>query len=95
MIPTFLKDFKPQLKEYKLDTIRIKSTPLDKGKILPVKKSKFLGKPYLPETQQYPMNKFGKPMILFAQINFEEMPPLKNYPSKGILQIFTSECFWA
>lgn len=95
MIPSFLKDFKPLLKEYKLDTIRIKATPLDKGKTLPVKKSKFLGKPYLPVTQEYPMNKFGKPMILFAQINFEEIPRLKNYPSKGILQIFTSECFWA
>jgi len=95
MIPAFLKEYKAELKEYKLDTVRIKATSLDNGKSLSIKKSKFLGKPYLPLTQQYPINKFGKPMILFAQINFEEMPALKHYPSKGILQIFTSECFWA
>jgi len=95
MIPAFLKAFYPDLLKYKLHTVRIKAMPLKNGKTLPVKKSKFLGKPYLPVTQPYPRNKFGKPMILFAQINFEEMPRLKNYPSKGILQIFTSECFWA
>lgn len=95
MIPSFLEDFKAELNKYKLDTVRIKAIPIGKGKTLSVKKSKFLGKPYLPLTHQYPMNKFGKPMILLAQINFEEIPRLKNYPSKGILQIFTSECFWA
>lgn len=95
MIPTFLKEFKTTLNEYKLDAVHIEAIPLKNGKTLSAKKSKFLGKPYLPITQPYPMNKFGKPMILFAQINFEEIPRLENYPSKGILQIFTSECFWA
>ncbi len=94
MIPDFLKEYKKDIDEYKLDTIRIKATPLKNGKSLPVKRSKLLGKPYLPVTQPYPMNKFGKPMKLFAQINFEEMPPLKNYPSKGIFQAFVSDFFW-
>lgn len=95
MIPPFLKEYKSQLEKYKVNSVRIKATPLNDGKSLPLKKSKFLGKPYLPLTHEYPKNQFGKPMILFAQINFEEVPPLKNYPSKGILQIFASEFFWA
>src|SRR5690242_4450010 len=95
MIPAFLKEYKSQLEKYKLNSVRITAMPLKEGKSLPIKKSKFLGKPYLPLTHEYPKNQFGKPMILLAQINFEEMPRLKNYPSKGILQIFTSECLWA
>ena len=77
-----------------MDTVRIKATPLKDCKSLSFEKSKLLGKPYLPLTQPYPINKFGKPMLLFAQINFEEMPPLKNYPSKGIFQVFVSDFFW-
>ncbi|MFT3701725.1 MAG: DUF1963 domain-containing protein [Agriterribacter sp.] len=95
MLPDFLKEYKQAIDKYKLETIRIEAVPLKEGKNLPFKKSKFLGKPYLPVTHKYPVSKFGKPMILFAQINFEEMPRLKGYPSKGIFQIFTSECFWA
>jgi uncharacterized protein YwqG len=95
MLPDFLKGFKQNIERFKVDTVRIKATALENGKSMAVKKSKFLGTPYLPVTQQYPVNKFGKPMILLAQINFEEIPPLKNYPVKGIFQIFTSECFWA
>ena len=94
MFPDFLKAYKKDIDKYKLDTVRIKATPLKDGKSLSIKKSKLLGKPYLPVTQPYPINKSGKPMILFAQINFGDMPRLKNYPSKGIFQVFVSDFFW-
>lgn len=95
MLPSFLKEFKSELDKYKLEAARIEAVPVTEEESLSVKTSKFLGKPYLPMTQEYPKNKFGKPMILFAQINFEEVPFLKGYPRTGILQIFTSELFWA
>lgn len=50
--------------------------------------SKFVGKPYWPKEKEYPNTKDGNPLILLAQINFEEVPELKGYPTKGILQFF-------
>ncbi|STZ09024.1 Domain of uncharacterised function (DUF1963) [Moraxella caprae] len=51
--------------------------------------SKVGGKPYLPIGMEYPKNrKTGNPLTLLAQINFAEMPPLPDYPTKGILQFF-------
>jgi uncharacterized protein YwqG len=94
MIPAFLKNFRQQLQEHKLETVRITAEPIAKGKTLPIKKSKFLGKPFLPANMEYPTNKFGRPLVLLVQINFEEVPPLKSYPKKGILQIFTHDMFW-
>ncbi len=35
-----------------------------------------------------PINSNGQPLILLAQLNFEELPKLKELPNKGILQIF-------
>lgn len=94
MLPDFLKEYKEEIDKSKLDIIRIKAIPLKTDKSLSIKRSKLLGLPYLPLTEQYPINKFGKPLTLFAQINFEEMPTLKNYPSRGIFQVFVSEFFW-
>jgi uncharacterized protein YwqG len=94
MLPAFLKKYKSDLEKYKLDAIRIKATPLKNGQSGPIKKSKLLGRPYLPITLDYPLDKYGKPLVMLAQINFGEMPPLKNYPKKGILQVFTPPMFW-
>ncbi|MCC6369987.1 MAG: DUF1963 domain-containing protein [Bacteroidia bacterium] len=88
MIPEFLKAYEQEMFQQKLDTIRVKATPVLQAQSLPIKQSKFLGKPYLPVGQSYPKSRNGKPMIMLAQINFEETPLLENYPSKGILQLF-------
>lgn len=54
----------------------------------------FGGTPYFPKDFEYPYaenyDKKGTqiPMILLAQINFEEVPHFENFPEKGILQIF-------
>ena len=50
--------------------------------------SKLGGCPYLESIDDYPVNDDGKPYIFLAQINFEEMYPLENYPTEGILQFY-------
>jgi uncharacterized protein YwqG len=94
MIPIFLDEFKSEIEKYKLDTIKIKATPITKEERLSLEQSKFLGKPFLPANIEYPKNTSGIPMILLAQINFAEAPKLENYPSHGILQLFVSGSDW-
>ncbi len=94
MIPEFLNEFKENLEKFRLESIRIKASPIREGDVLTLTQSKFLGKPYLPITDEYPKDKLGNPMILLAQINFSEIPPLENYPTEGILQFFVSSTEW-
>lgn len=49
--------------------------------------SKFGGYPYLSPGEAYP-TLAGEPIVLLAQINWAEVPPLPDYPTSGILQIF-------
>ena len=90
MIPAFLSEYKAEIEKYRLETIKIIAKPLADEGTLPIKQSKFLGTPFLPIHTEYPKDKKDIPMILLAQINFEEIPALENYPTKGILQIFIS-----
>ncbi len=94
MIPTFLEKYKSEIIKYRLETIRILATPISDEEILPIKQSKFLGKPFLPIGIVYPKSKNGTPMIMLAQINFGETPKLEGYPSQGILQLFVSPTDW-
>lgn len=56
--------------------------------------TKLAGVPYLPEGEELPKDEAGDDMVLFAQINFEDIK-LENYPEKGILQIFIGkQTFW-
>ncbi|MED2553747.1 YwqG family protein, partial [Bacillus thuringiensis] len=52
--------------------------------------SKFGGYPYLPIDQEHPKDSNGQPMMLLAQLNFEEMPHVEYMPQKGLLQFFVS-----
>lgn len=47
--------------------------------------------PYLPKGFDYPVDEHGKPMLPLAQLNFAEMPHLKGYPEKGILQFYIAD----
>lgn len=94
MIPKFLNEFKDKLEKFRLESIKIKATPICDDESLTLMQSKFLGKPYLPVSVEYPKDKIGNPMILLAQINFSEIPHLENYPSDGILQFFISSSEW-
>ena len=54
--------------------------------------SKIGGTPYFPKDMEYPKgrkNAFeGQPLVLLAQLNFEKLPHIPDFPTKGILQFF-------
>ena len=50
--------------------------------------SKLGGTPYLPPGFVYPTTACGKVLTFLAQLNFEDMPALENFPSAGILQFY-------
>ena len=91
MFPEFLKEFQEGLEQYRLNCIKIIATPVDNNETLGFTKSKFSGLPYLPINMNYPVDGNNVPMLLLAQINFEEVPYLSDYPSSGILQFYISK----
>lgn len=53
--------------------------------------SKLGGIPYMPRNFEYPFElpvENNEPLRLLAQLNFEQLPILPNFPQKGILQFF-------
>lgn len=50
--------------------------------------SKFGGFPYLPKNIGYPTNSKGEYLLLLAQINFNEVFSLVDFPKTGILQFY-------
>ena len=54
--------------------------------------SKIGGTPYFPKAMEYPrgrVNEFkGQPLTLLAQLNFDKLPHIPDFPTKGILQFF-------
>lgn len=46
------------------------------------------GTPWWPLNEAWPVNSAGAHLLFLAQINFEEMPPLADFPRKGLLQFF-------
>jgi uncharacterized protein YwqG len=90
MIPDFLK-------KYEREFVRIKAIPRKEKLLednLKLTDSKFLGTPFFPKKKEYPKDKKGKPMIMIAQLNFEQIPKLKHFPNSGILQLFLSSTDW-
>lgn len=97
MIPKFLKKFETELEKYKREFVKIDAISLKVSAFedqLAIKTSKFLGLPFYPKSKIYPKDKTGKPMLLAAQINFEEIPQLLNFPENGIFQLFLSGTNW-
>lgn len=72
----------------------IRLVPKRVGKV-GVFESKLGGTPYLPKNYPYPLGTGGqhegKPLRLLAQLNFEKLPHIKDFPEKGILQIYCSD----
>ncbi|WP_459209596.1 YwqG family protein [Aquimarina rhabdastrellae] len=97
MIPKILKKYETALKAYERTCIRIKANPREENPLnddLKLTESKFLGKPFFPINKQYPKDKNEKPMVMLAQINFEEIPKIDFFPTDGILQLFFSATEW-
>lgn len=97
MIPQFLSKFETELEKFKREFVKIDAKSLKVSAFedqLSIKTSKFLGLPFYPISKIYPKDKTGKPMLLAAQINFEEIPQYINFPQNGILQLFLSATNW-
>ena len=86
--PDFPREYEPTLQKYRLRSARILAEPLKIGETTNIKSSKFLGAPYLPIGTDYPKDKDGKPLILWAQLNFSEIPHLDDYPKKWYCAVF-------
>lgn len=52
------------------------------------RQSKVGGTPYLPKTTAYPCDAAGKPLLFLAQFNFADVPPLPDFPERGLLQFY-------
>ena len=52
--------------------------------------TKLGGIPYWPKNMKWPYDK-GYPLVCVAQLNFDKLPKLKNYPTNGILQFFIDQ----
>ncbi len=51
--------------------------------------NKIGGIPFIPKGGEYPTNLInGKKLYLLAQLNFETLPYIENYPKNGIIQFF-------
>lgn len=85
VIPDEFKEYAVDIESSKRKYIRIQATPKKNTALIA---SKFLGKPFFRKDDIYPLDTDGKPLVLLAQINFSEVPPLEGFPDKGILQFF-------
>ncbi len=96
-LPDILLKYKSEILKHKREYIRIIPTPL-KTEILKdpldLKQSKLLGTPFIPKEVKYPKDNSGNYMLHLIQLNFEEIPNLKGYPEKGILQLYFSPDNW-
>ena len=97
MIPDFIKKFEFDLKKYEREFVRINAKPREEKLLednLDLKDSKFLGSPFFPRDKEYPKDGNGKPMVMVAQLNFEQIPQITPFPANGILQLFLSATDW-
>lgn len=73
----------------------VKLVPSRSDRELSVFDSKLGGTPYMPADFEYPTGRNGifegRPLRLLAQLNFEKLTHIENFPDKGILQFFCSD----
>lgn len=88
-IPKHLIPFKHLIDQTTKESIKLKFTHT-----LPfVHNSKIGGIPYMDTYSTIPKDRFGQPMQLLIQINFEEFNLSKPFPANGLLQIFVNKDF--
>ena len=86
-LPPILEPYRQQIAESVRPFIRITT---EASPNVGIAESKLGGAPYLPLGTEYPKDKNGDDMVLIAQINFAEVPPLAPFPASGILQFYIS-----
>ena len=87
----FFMEFPKELEKFR-EKLESTYKPCNEIKFVPSEtkpwESKIGGCPYLEKVEDYPKDENGNPMFFMAQINLEEMPPLEDFPTKGILQFY-------
>ncbi|MGK9184076.1 DUF1963 domain-containing protein [Priestia filamentosa] len=83
-LPQLLESHRKEIENTIKPVVRIEG----KKGITSLWQSKFRGKPYLPKEIEHPTGKDGTYLTLAAQINFEEVPQMPGFPTKGILQFY-------
>ena len=83
-LPQLLESHRKEIENTIKPVVRIEG----KKGITSLWQSKFRGNPYLPKEIEHPKGKDGTYLTLAAQINFEEMPQISGFPTKGILQFY-------
>lgn len=87
-LPIELEPYRNEFSSSIISFIKIKPEP---AAIATPWQSKIGGTPYLPIDTEFPIGSNGEKLFLLAQINFAEIPPLNNFPEKGILQFYIND----
>jgi uncharacterized protein YwqG len=87
-LPPILEPLRKRIEDSAVEYVKITTTPDDQ---LSPYASKFFGQPYLPLDTEYPLDTARRPMIMVAQLNFAEIPPLPDFPTEGILQFYIAD----
>jgi len=87
-LPVALEPFRTELNTTRKLFVRAKAAS---SKEVSPWSSKVGGIPYFPKVGSWPTSREGTPLYFLAQINFEEMPSLSPFPSKGIVQFFIGD----
>jgi len=85
-LPKELQPYQAQIEKSALEHIQIQLVESETE--LKLTQSKVGGFPYLPQEIAYPRDTENKPMLLLAQLNFEEIPHIQHFPMSGILQFY-------
>ncbi len=88
-LPKQLEKIKGQFDNTIKPFIEVKSKTVEKD--IGILRSKFGGRPYISSIEDYPKDSNGKKMIPIAQINFDEVPNIEDFPKSGLLQFFISD----
>lgn len=85
VLPQALAYHFPEIQKTAKQTVIIKAEPSEQ---LSIRQSKFGHYPCLPKGFAYPKDARGNYLYPLAQINFNEVPALENFPRSGYLQFY-------
>lgn len=84
-LPAAMEPFREKLLQTELPFIRARAQA---ARVTKPWESKVGGTPYLPKNTPWPCAPDGRELFFLAQLNFSEMPLLKPFPERGLVQFF-------
>lgn len=84
-VDAFLLPYRAALAASRRPVLRISLEPLSRDELTA---SKVGGRAWWPLASAEPKSADGHALVLLAQINFAETPPMPGYPRRGLLQFF-------